>query len=240
LPLGSVLLPAPAAGEALAAAYIPRAAGAGAAPPPRLLLAEAQALLERTARSGRSGWLTSSAPAARILAIPLALPPRLLLLGAGPDAAPIVEFAAQLAWKVTVFDHRPSYAQAAHFPRAERVVLGHPDELGRLLDLASFDAAVVMSHHLPSDLAYLRILGASAIAYLGLLGPALRRERLLADLGEHAARVGERLHAPVGLDLGGRSPESIALAIVAEIHAFLHGRAGAPCSRTPLAADASA
>jgi xanthine dehydrogenase accessory factor len=79
-----------------------------------------------------------------------------------------------------------------------------------------------MSHHLPSDLKYLRALAATRIPYIGLLGPAARRERLLADLQADAQRIRPRLHSPVGLDLGGRTPESIALSIVAEVHAFLH------------------
>jgi xanthine dehydrogenase accessory factor len=81
-----------------------------------------------------------------------------------------------------------------------------------------------MSHHLPSDLEYLRSLSGTSIPYIGLLGPAVRRDRLLSDLGARAAdSLRPRLHAPVGLALGGRTPESIALAIVAEIHAFVHG-----------------
>jgi xanthine dehydrogenase accessory factor len=50
----------------------------------------------------------------------------------------------------------------------------------------------------------------------------VRRERLLAELGSDARSLNQRLHAPVGLPLGGRTPESIALAIVAQLHAFLH------------------
>jgi xanthine dehydrogenase accessory factor len=82
-----------------------------------------------------------------------------------------------------------------------------------------------MSHHLPSDLAYLRALAATSIPYVGLLGPALRREKLLTDLGPDAQPLQKRLYAPVGLPLGGRTPESIALAIVAQLHAFVHGAA---------------
>jgi xanthine dehydrogenase accessory factor len=83
-----------------------------------------------------------------------------------------------------------------------------------------------MSHHLPSDLKYLRALAATSVPYIGLLGPAVRRERLLADLESDAEKIRGRLHAPVGLAIGGRSPESIALAIIAEIHAFVHIGAG--------------
>ncbi|MGH8260476.1 MAG: XdhC family protein [Steroidobacteraceae bacterium] len=188
------------------------------------LAADVDALLERVAHSGRPSWLESGG--LRIFALPLALPPRLLLLGGGPDALPIADFAGRLSWKVTVFDHRPSYARAEHFPTAERVVLGRPDELARMLDLGRYEAAIVMSHHLPSDLEYLRILAAADTPYVGLLGPPHRREKLLEDLGAAAERLRGRLRAPVGLDLGGRTPESIALAIVAEVHAWLHRREG--------------
>jgi len=98
-----------------------------------------------------------------------------------------------------------------------------PDALAQALELAHFRAAVVMSHHLASDLAYLSALAQTTIPYVGLLGPAVRREKLLSDLGAAAHRLRPRLHAPVGLALGGRTPESIALAIVAELHAFVHG-----------------
>ena len=89
-----------------------------------------------------------------------------------------------------------------------------PQELAAALDLGAFDAAVIMSHHLPSDLAYLRALAPTPIPYVGLLGPAARRDKLLGDLGPEAARLRDRLHAPIGLPLGGRTPEAIALAIV--------------------------
>jgi xanthine/CO dehydrogenase XdhC/CoxF family maturation factor len=106
-----------------------------------------------------------------------------------------------------------------HSPNA---LQSQPDELLSVVDPQQFAAAVVMSHHLPSDLKYLRALAATGIPYIGLLGPAPRREKLLADLEADADKIRTRLHAPVGLPLGGRSPESIALSIVAEIHAFVH------------------
>ena len=151
------------------------------------------------------------------------------MLFRSPDAAPIVDFAARVNWKVTVVDHRPAYADPSHFPAAERVVLTRPEELAGAVQLAHFAAVVVMSHHLPSDLDYLQVLSGSAIPYIGLLGPAARREKLLHDLGsERAHLLRARMHAPVGLALGGRSPESIALSIVAEIHAFVHGASARP------------
>ncbi len=188
-----------------------------------------QALLARALESARPSSLGASTDALRVLALPLALPPRLLLLGAGPDAQPLVEIAGRLAWRITVYDHRPAYAQASRFAQAEQVVLGRPESVAETVDIHRFDAAIVMSHHLPSDLEYLRALSGADIAYVGLLGPPNRRERLLGDLGSEAtARLNGRLRSPIGLNIGGRAPESIALSIVAEIHARLHGAPGGP------------
>jgi xanthine dehydrogenase accessory factor len=200
----------------------------GAAPAPLALHDGIQSLLRRALETGRAIALGGATDLLRVLAIPLALPPRLLLLGGGPDAQPLVDFAARLAWRITVYDHRPAYAQTGRFPQAEQVVLGRPEALAETLDTRRFDAAVIMSHHLPSDLAYLRTLSATRIPYVGLLGPAVRREKLLTDLGADAARLNGRLRAPIGLNIGGRAPESIALSIVAEIHSRLHGAPGGP------------
>jgi len=189
-------------------------------------------LLADVARVGRPMWLQCSSQQ-RAFALPLTLPLRLLLLGAGPDAQPLLGLAAQLGWKVSIYDHRPAYADAARFPGAERVLLGRPEALSASVDIESFDAAVIMSHHLQSDAAYLRALASSSVRYVGLLGPAPRRERLRNLLAAEFAALGARLHSPVGLTLGGRTSTSIALGIVAEIHAWLHG-----CSARPFAEQA--
>src|SRR5579863_19525 len=180
------------------------------------------AMLTRVASTGRCECLQGQTPSWKLFVLPLALPPRILLLGAGPDVTPVVEFAALLSWEVTLVDHRSAHAVPAHFPAAARVLLARPEELGSRLELSTYRAAVVMSHHLTTDLGYLRALAATGIPFVGLLGPAIRREKLLAELGPVAQRLQSRLHAPVGLPLGGRTPQSIALAIIAELHAFVH------------------
>lgn len=167
---------------------------------------------------------------ATFLVVPIELPRQLLVLGAGPDAMPLVEIAGLMGWHVTVLDHRPAYAIARRFPRAKRVAVNPADALAAELRQTRFDAAVVMSHHFTSDQLYLGALADSDIPYIGLLGPALRRMRLLDELGNQADRFGARLHGPVGLDLGARTPEAIALSIVSEIQALLAGRSGRPFS----------
>jgi xanthine/CO dehydrogenase XdhC/CoxF family maturation factor len=162
----------------------------------------------------------------------IAPPPRILLLGGGPDARPVAELCVFLGWRVTVADHRASYLSAARFPPATHLVETRAEDLSTRVRLAEHAAAVVMSHHLESDLHYLRALSRSTVPYVGLLGPANRREKLLADLGADAAALLPRLRAPVGLDIGGRAPESIAMSIVGEVHAVLAGRGGRPFTET--------
>jgi xanthine/CO dehydrogenase XdhC/CoxF family maturation factor len=144
-------------------------------------------------------------------------PPAVLVLGAGLDAVPVVRFAAEMGWRVTVADHRPAYIESGDFPGAEARCCVPADDLGRELELARFDMAIVMSHHLASDRSYLRALANADLVYVGLLGPRARRERLLSELGDAAGALADRLHGPAGIDIGGRGPAPIALSIVAEM-----------------------
>jgi xanthine dehydrogenase accessory factor len=154
----------------------------------------------------------------------LAPPPHLLVCGAGPDAEPVVTAARALGWQVTIVDHRAAYTDQRRFPGA-RVVLVDADALGNVVDFPRCHAAVVMSHVLDVDTAYLRALAASSRpGYVGLLGPIARRKRLMQMLGSAADALIARLHSPVGLDLGAVTPETIALSIVSEVHAWLAGR----------------
>ncbi len=154
-------------------------------------------------------------------------PIRLYVCGAGPDALPLVRLADGLGWSVAVVAPRASAAGRERF--AELVPEGV--EGPEILDEIPRDrrtAAVVMTHNYPQDLDLLRRLLASPVAYLGVLGPRERTQKLLADLSQEGIRVqGEdlrRLHAPVGVDLGAESAEEVALAMAAEIQAVLTGR----------------
>jgi xanthine/CO dehydrogenase XdhC/CoxF family maturation factor len=161
--------------------------------------------------------------------------PAMLIGGAGPDAEPLAAVFRSLHFPVTVVDHRPAYANPGKFPGAE-VVQGTAASLGARMDLTRFFAAVIMSHHFSSDVDYLRVLAGTDIEYIGVLGPATRRSRLLAELGATAAALEGRLRGPVGLDIGAVTPEAIALAIAADIYAAAAGRdASSSLSNTRLA-----
>ena len=142
---------------------------------------------------------------------------KLLLLGGGLDAEPLLRYASDMGWKCTVVDHRPGYLEKGDFAVADNVVCCAADELASNVELSGYAAAVVMSHHLVSDGDYLAQLAATEIAYIGLLGPAGRRERLLSDLGAVGSKLEGRLYGPAGLDIGGRGPSAIALSIVAQL-----------------------
>lgn len=155
-------------------------------------------------------------------------PPRLLVCGAGHDALPVVRQAAALGWRVAVCDDRPAFLDAERLAGARDLVHAQPADAARAARVDERTYAVVMSHNYLRDRDYLRGLLASDAAYIGMLGPKARLERLLDDLAREGVRPGvrdrERLHGPAGLDLGGEGPDEIAAAIVAEVLAVSRGR----------------
>ena len=152
----------------------------------------------------------------------IAPPVALTVFGAGHDAIPLVAIAKELGWHVTVADGRPSYLKAQRFPSADCLLPLHRDDSAMTLEPGS--AVVLMTHNYPQDRELLRQLLAVESAYLGVLGPRKRTERLLAEIG--ASMRMDDLHAPAGLDIGADTPQAIALSIVAEIQAVLAGRTG--------------
>lgn len=159
----------------------------------------------------------------------LRAPQRLFVLGAGDDAKPLVSMAALLGWNVTMADGRGQLARAKRFPEAERVVvLGKDGAAG--LGIGRKDAAVLMTHSYEQDRAILASLLPVAPGYMGLLGARHRSSLLVSEaaamIGLTVAECCELIRAPVGLDLGGDGPEAIALAVIAEVHAFCEGKIG--------------
>lgn len=159
---------------------------------------------------------------AELLLIPIMPPPAILICGAGHDAVPVVRLATEMGWNCFVVDHRPGFARADRFPQNCKLKVLQPSELSRHIALEQIDAAVLMTHHLGHDRSYLSQVVKASIPYIGLLGPRARRDRLLSEIGAQQVHV----HGPAGLNIGAEMPESIALAIVAEIHAFLNHRDG--------------
>jgi xanthine dehydrogenase accessory factor len=148
-------------------------------------------------------------------------PPHLIVCGAGDDARPLVAYAAEAGFRVTVVDHRQGLMQPAWFPEAARLVLARPEEP---VDLppAGRSLAVVKTHSLNHDREWVRRLLAAGLPYVGVLGPKARTEAILREIGREGD---ERVYGPVGLDLGADGPRQVAVSIVAELLAFTAQRA---------------
>lgn len=155
-------------------------------------------------------------------------PPRVLVCGAGHDAIPLVRQSAALGWRVMVADDREAFLTRERFPEATELVRTDPEKLVEAADVDPRTYAVVMSHNFLRDSGYLRSLLGSKVAYLGMLGPRARLERLLASLARDGVKPTDqdlsKIHGPAGLDVGAEGPDEVAAAIVAEILAVSTGR----------------
>jgi xanthine dehydrogenase accessory factor len=156
-------------------------------------------------------------------------PLRLLVCGAGHDVIPLVRIASDLGWKVTVIDDRRRFLNHERFPQAARFVqVEKPEEAASAAGVDGRSFVMVMSHNYLRDKDYLRGFLGTEAAYIGLLGPRVRTERLLGELRaegvEPSTADSDKMFGPAGLDLGGEGPEEIAHAIVGEILAVRRGR----------------
>jgi xanthine/CO dehydrogenase XdhC/CoxF family maturation factor len=178
--------------------------------------------------------VTPPEPAAGEIVLVERLPPpvQLVVLGAERDVVPLLRLAGELGWPAVCVDPRPTAAAEARVAPLARYAGAPPRRLGDQVPLDARSAVLVATHRYLDDLAYLGELASAPVGYLGVLGPRRRRERLLADLGRQDAAAARRcapaLRGPAGLDLGGRTPHEIALAVAAEIQAALCGGSGAP------------
>ncbi|MEK6399133.1 MAG: XdhC family protein [Terriglobus sp.] len=187
-----------------------------------------------TTRQTRHLHREESSALPRYIVMPILPPLRVHIFGGGDDAVPLVRFAAELGWEVTVWDGRSHLLRPARFPAAELRLISYQGEpergnhlrvIGELPEIAADDFAVVLTHSYAQDGALLQILVPKHLPYLGILGPLHRTRRLLSETvdvsGETVDTVLQRLYAPVGLDIGSNEPTAIALSIVAEMQAVL-------------------
>lgn len=149
-------------------------------------------------------------------------PTQLLIVGGGVDARPLADIASTLGWEVSVCDPRPANARREHFMSASHILRCSPQALPSEPLFNHFDAAVVMSHNLQLDADALAALQKSSVKYLALLGPAARKQQVLALGGLQPKGLSIPIAGPAGLNLGGELPEDIALSIMAECLAKLN------------------
>ncbi|MGP6195198.1 XdhC family protein [Priestia megaterium] len=137
--------------------------------------------------------------------------PRLVIWGAGADAKYLVALAVSTGFFVTLCDWRPALCNKEHFPLAEEIHIGFPEEVDEHLSVQRDDFVVIMTHNFYRDQEILSLLKSKTVKYIGVLGPKKRTLRLLnTDIPSH-------IHSPVGLSIGAVGPQEIAVSIVAEL-----------------------
>jgi xanthine dehydrogenase accessory factor len=157
-----------------------------------------------------------------VFVLPLLPRPRMYVFGALDHAAAVARVGSLLGYHVTVCDARSRFLTRERFPEADELVEGWPDEFLRAAPVDSRTAICVLTHDHKFDVPVLRVALASEAGYIGALGAkktnAERAERLGAE-GVTEEQLA-RLHAPIGLDIGARTPEEVAVAVAAEIVAL--------------------
>ncbi|MFI9024176.1 XdhC family protein [Streptomyces sp. NPDC053560] len=202
--------------------------------------AETRALLA----TGRTAAFTASADGTHcesdltLFAESSVPPARMIVFGAIDFAAALVRMGKFLGYHVTVCDARPVFATRARFPEADDVVVDWPHRYLRRTGTDDRTVLCVLTHDAKFDVPLLAEALTMPAAFIGAMGSRRTHEdrnHRLREAGVTAPQLA-RLHSPIGLDLGARTPEETALSIAAEIVATRHGGTGAPLTgaRMPI------
>lgn len=157
-----------------------------------------------------------------VLIEPILPPHALVVIGSSAAARALLPLSLALGWVTTWVDSEPSRLQATDQPQGLRTLCTTPATLTGTLHLDANSSAIVVTHNLAQDIAWLTAMRGLPLAYLGTLGSRERVERMRQD----TQLTGMHLHAPAGLDIGSETPQEIALAVAAEIMAVINGRSG--------------
>jgi xanthine dehydrogenase accessory factor len=167
-------------------------------------------------------------------------PPHLVIIGGVHIAIPLVTFGTTLGYHTTVIDARGQFLTEERFAHAERLIEEWPDEGLRQLNLHPGVAAVCLAHDPKFEDPAMEVLLRSQAGYIGAVGSrktsAERRERLKAA-GFTDSQL-DRIHGPVGLNIGAQNPEEIALSIMAEIIAVRRGKDPKTAAASPAKSTA--
>ncbi len=159
---------------------------------------------------------------------PVLPPPLLLIFGGDVAALPLVRFAKILGLRTVVTDARPAFATREKHPDADEVIAAWPAEIIRRVGVDARTYVVSLNHEPRFEDALMQALVGHEIGYLGAIGKRVRHAERVARLQEIGLDLGQlpAIHTPIGLDIGGKSPEEIALSIIAEIVAVKNQRPG--------------
>ncbi len=155
--------------------------------------------------------------------------PQLFIVGAVHVAIHLVHFARRLGFRTVVVDARSAFATAERFPHADELIVEWPADYLARVPLHANTYCVFLTHDEKLDNPALQVALEDGVRYVGALGSSRTHAKRVAALREAglADELIDRIHAPIGLDLGGRKPEEIAMAIAAELVAVRNGRQAA-------------
>ena len=174
------------------------------------------------------GAIQELAPGGSVYIEPFLPAPLLLIAGGVHVAIPLARFGKELGFRVVVVDPRQKFANRERFPEADEVLVAWPDEALAGLEAGDTAYIVLLTHDPKIDEPTLAAALKTGAAYIGAIGSrkthAARYERM-AKWGVTREQL-DRVYSPVGLDLGGSTPEETALSIMAEVVAVKNGRSG--------------
>lgn len=154
--------------------------------------------------------------------------PKLIIFGGVHTAIPLTLFAQALGFRVTIVDGRERFATRERFPTADDVIVAWPDEALSKMKVDGSTYVAILTHDPKFDIPALAALSETHPRYIGSMGSRETRKQHFAELRERGVsdEFLETVHGPIGLDIGARTPEEMALAVVAEITAVRYGRSG--------------
>jgi xanthine dehydrogenase accessory factor len=154
--------------------------------------------------------------------------PTLIVIGAGHITIPLTKLAKVLGYHVIVVDAREAFATRERLPDADELLIEWPDEALARFPISNATAVAVLTHDDKFDVPALVAATRAGAGYIGAIGSRGTRERRNARLREAGLTDDEiaRIHGPIGLDIGAKTPEEIALAILAQVVAVRRGRVG--------------
>ncbi len=160
--------------------------------------------------------------------------PRMIVFGAIDFAAAVARIGSFLGYRVTVCDARPTFATAKRFPFADEVVVQWPHDYLASTQVDERTVVCVLTHDPKFDVPLLELALRLPLAYVGAMGSRRTNDVRIAQLRERGVSESElaRLHAPIGLDIGSRTPEETAVSIASEIIAARWGGSGEPLHAT--------
>jgi len=156
--------------------------------------------------------------------------PKLIIFGGVHTAIPLTQFAQALGFRVTIVDGRGPFATRERFPTADQIIVEWPQEAlaQTRMRIDSSTYVAILTHDPKFDIPALKALSTTHPRYIGSMGSRETRKQHFAEL--RAQGVSDeflsQVHGPIGLDLGARTPEEMALSILAEIVAVRYGRSG--------------